>query len=106
MAIARAPREYQRRLAHDVEICAAADIAELKHVSKAFSRSGQGSSAPYNGYTTNIVRAHRLVRQGFLRREKHSEQIRGERRFYWWAFYITDKGRQIIRAPETPKEPR
>lgn len=91
MAIARAPREHQPRVP-DVEICAAEDIAEIAYVAR----------HPNAGYDSencvNIIRAHRLVRQGFLRRVLHSEQIRGERRFYWWRFEVTDKGAQFLKS--------
>jgi hypothetical protein len=66
-----------------------------------------GSSPHYNGYLPemrspeeskrNLQRAHRLVRQGWLRRERHSEQVRGEPRFYWWAFRPTDEACQSVR---------
>lgn len=80
----------------DEEICAPDDIAEIAHV--AIHRHSEYSNC------LNILRAHRLVRQGFMSRCQHSEQVRGERRFYWWRFEVTAKGKQLLQVSlqETP----
>lgn len=53
---------------------------------------------PYDGYVIREFhsKAHTLVRHGFMARTQFSEQIRGERRFCWWSFSVTDKGRKAL----------
>jgi hypothetical protein len=100
MAIVR--RSGTKRVVMDAEVCAPEDIDEIRHVAKASGRS-TGSTPDYDGNCRNLMRAHRLVRQGFLERRQFSEQLRGERRFYWWGFYVTEKGRAFLAAISSPE---
>jgi hypothetical protein len=52
--------------------------------------------SPYDGYTNDLRRAHRLVRTGYLKRTQHSEHVRGEDRLRWWVFDLTEQGKQAI----------
>lgn len=88
MAIVR-PSGRSVRLC-DEEICAPEDINEIAHVY--WYRPNEYSNC------LNIARAHRLTRQGFLSRTRHSEQVRGEKRFYWWRFEVTAKGKDFLRS--------
>lgn len=69
----------------------AIERAELRQIMERRAR-WRDTQPPYDGYTTDIRMAHKLTRAGYLRRVRFSEHVRGEPRFYWWTFYITDKG--------------
>lgn len=71
------------------------DLAELRYVAAA-RRRDRGTRSPYDGYARDLRRAHKLVRLGLLRRERFSEHIRGERRFYWWVFSLTTAGERLV----------
>lgn len=78
----------------------------LRHVHSAYTHWRGGSTPPSSGYLpdsspTTVRQAHRLVRTGLLKRERFSEQVRGEPRFYWWAFYLTDAGKRVAKLEET-----
>lgn len=84
------------------------DTDLLKHV-LVTREHDRGLVPPETGYLpgmalsteerAKVVRqAHRLVREGYLVRTQYSEQVRGEKRFYWWVFTVTDKAVAIIRA--------
>lgn len=87
MGIVRSSGRSVRRF-DDIDICHPDDIAEIVHVAK--YRRGEYENC------LNLFRAHRLVRQGFLSRVLHSEHVRGERRFYWWRFDVTTKGKSFL----------
>lgn len=58
-----------------------------------------GRSGYFGMVEPRLVRAaHKLVRRGLLTRERFSEHVRGEPRFYWWAFRLTDRGMAALEA--------
>lgn len=81
------------------------DVEDLQYVADRHA-AHKGLTAPYDGYVRHIPRAHRLVRLGYLSRERHSEHVRGERRFYWWCFRLTNKGRSSLGGPHPSAKPK
>lgn len=73
----------------------ALDREELEHVRRSRAH-WVGTQPPSDGYARDLRRAHSLVRRGLLRRDQFSELVRGERRFYWWAFSLTEKARKEL----------
>lgn len=71
-------------------------LDELRHIAKQRGDRSGPSTPPYDGYTRDRRMARRLVRGGYLSVETFSEHIRGERRFYWPVFYLTEAGRQAV----------
>lgn len=69
--------------------------AELLYISMQRGSSGP-SSPPFSGYAKNRKVAFRLKRKGYVFTEEYSEHVRGEPRFYWKVFRLTDKGRHAL----------
>lgn len=72
-----------------------AERAELRYISERHGASGP-STPPYDGYARDRKLAFRLKRKGYVRVEIYSEHVRGEPRFYWKVFRLTDQGKAAI----------
>lgn len=69
-----------------------AQLDELRHMA-----SARRDDLRIGLFAKNPNVAAALARLGLATRMRQSEQIRGERRYFWWVYKITDAGRAALK---------